>query len=390
MDSLILVSNPGASSRKYALYKKGVQRIKIHFEYEKLQIKCHIFSAKFSETRVCNIKTIEDSIKLVEPILREFKLVSEKEIISRVGLRIVAPSEYFLQNRLIDDEALRQLNILKSRAPLHISASITELKAIKSNFGSLDVVGISDSSFHVTKPDFAWNYGVDIDLANTIGIKRYGYHGISAASVTRKLSYDLPDRMVVCHLGSGASVTAVKHGVSVDNTMGYSPLEGLVMSTRSGSIDLGAAMAIKNHLKLDDAGIENYLNKECGLLGLSKQSDDIRYLIERYEAKDPLASLALRTFAYNVKKAIGQMIATLNGIDTLVFTGTAGTRSAFIRRLIVSDLDYFGLNIDNKRNNKCHDPLAPTVISTRTRVNQVLVVPTDEESEIARLTRIYK
>ncbi len=389
MDSLILVSNPGTSSRKYALYKKGVQRVKIHFEYERLQIKCHIISVKINETRICDINSIEDSIKLVEPILRELNLVSEKDIIVRVGLRIVAPSEYFLQNRLIDDEALKQLKILKSRAPLHITASINELNAIRSHFGSLDVIGVSDSSFHVTKPDFAWNYGVDIELANSIGIKRYGYHGLSASSVTRKMSYDLPNRMVICHLGSGASVTAVKQGISVDNTMGYSPLEGLVMSTRSGSLDFGAAMAIKQHLQMDDAGIENYLNKECGLLGLSKQSDDIRYLIERHEADDPLARLALKTYAYSVKKAIGQMVATLNGIDTLVFTGTAGTRSAFMRRLIVSDLDSFGLNIDNRRNNKCYDPLVPTVISTRTRVNQVIVVPTDEEAEIARLTRIY-
>lgn len=390
MDSLILVSNPGASSRKYALYKKGIQRVKLHFEYDKLQIKCQIVSSKVNKTRICHISSIEDSAKLVEPILRELKFISEKDVISRVGLRIVAPSEYFLQDRLIDDKALSQLKALKSRAPLHINASINELKSIKSNFGSLDVVGVSDSSFHVTKPDYAWNYGVDIDMANATGIKRYGYHGLSASSVTRQLSHDLPDKIVICHLGSGASVTAVLNGVSMDNTMGYSPLEGLVMSTRSGSMDIGAAIAIKQHLKLDDEGIENYLNNKSGLLGLSKQSDDIRYLIAQYEAEDSLAKLALRTYAYNVKKAIGQMVAVLNGIDALVFTGTAGNRSAFLRRLIVANLDSFGLNLDTNRNNKCYEPKIPTVISTRTRVNQVIVVPTDEELEIARLTRNYK
>ncbi len=389
VDSLILVANPGSSSRKYALYKDKRERLRLHFEYEKFQIKCHIYSTKKTETRICDFTDISQSIEYVDPILRELKLVTDTEIISKIGLRIVAPSEYFLTTRVLDDNAVSILEQLELSAPLHIRASLDELVSIKRVFGDVEVIGVSDSAFHSTKPSYAWNYGIDIDIANELGLKRFGYHGLSVSSVVTNLSFDLPSKMVVCHLGSGASVTAVQNGKSLDNTMGYSPTEGLVMATRAGTMDIGAALTIKNHLGLDDAGLELYLNKQSGLIGLSKQSDDIRYLIEQYEKSDPLAGLALDTYAYSVKKAIGQMVAILDGLDALVFTGTVGCRSPFIRNLIADKLDYFGISIDKKRNNKCIQPLVPNIVSVRTRVNQILVVPTNEEAEIARTTRSF-
>lgn len=383
VEPLVLAVNPGSASRKYALYKGARELARLHFEYQDNRVICNFLTNTEDITRTLDISNVSESFRFVLPMLEEFAVVKSSGDIKVIGLRIVAPSEYFLYDRIMDDVAHEKLVEAESRAPLHVRASLEELRALREFAPQTQVVGVSDSSFHITKPDVAWNYGINLGLADQLGIKRFGYHGLSVASVVRSFGRDVPKRMVVCHDGSGVSVSAVLAGVSQDNSMGYTPLEGVIMATRSGNIDIGAATILKEHLGLDDYGLEQYLNKQCGLLGLSGSSDDIRWLVEAANNGDYFAGFALRTYAYNIKKAIGQMVAVLDGIDALVFTGTAGMRSSYMRKLISANLDYFGLGIDDHRNDKCYEPLKPTVVSRRTRVGQIIVAPTNEEYEIA-------
>jgi acetate kinase len=322
------------------------------------------------------------------PLLRERHILSKTEHPNRIGLRVVAPTGFFLSDHLFNDRVVMHLRALHERVPLHIDAVLHEQEALRAVFGDTPIVGVSDSSFHSTKPDFAWNYGLPLADSDRFEIKRFGYHGISAASVVRTLRDHgkLPPKVVICHLGSGASVTAVWHGKSRDTTMGYSPLEGLVMATRSGSIDPAAVSVLKCALHFDDAQMEAYLNEQSGLLGLSGASDDIRELLKREAEGDHFAHLALETYLFSVQKAIGQMTATLGGIDLLVFTGTVGERSASIRARILSPFHYIDLALDHHNNAECTAPAELTCISRLAHSRPVFVVPADEAAEIARRT----
>jgi acetate kinase len=238
----------------------------------------------------------------------------------------------------------------------------------------------------MTKPDFAWNYGIRLEDADKHDIKRFGYHGLSLASVIHTLrAYEkLPPRVVVCHLGSGASVTAVYHGKSFDTTMGYSPLEGLVMATRSGSIDPTAVRVLQAELGLSSDAMEEYLNKQSGLLGLSGVSSDIRELVEYESNGHHHASLALQTYVHNVQKAVGQMVAAMGGVDVLVFTGTVGERSFVMRERIVQKLHYLDFLLDGHTNRACEGPSELAVISRLAHSRPIFVVPASEEAEMVR------
>lgn len=382
IDSLILISNPNSKSRRYALFKKKRLLANLNFEYDNGSVVCTITGPDVKEKKYLKINNLSESISCLQAIFKEYSLVKENQQISKIGISVTAPGHFFLENRFLDDKTIQELNNSLHIFPTQARFTSDEIHAIKNQFPELPVICISNTKFHSTKPDHAWNYGIDIHLADNLGIKRYGYNGISVASIVRQLHYDLPEKLIVCYLDEDSSVTAVYQGRSIDNSMGYSPLEGLASPTRSGSIDITAAIAVKKSMNLDDQGLEDYLNNESGLLGLSGSSDDVSYLIDQASTGDPLANLALNTYAYNVKKYIGQMIAVLNGIDTLVFTGNIGAKSGYMRSLILSGLDDMGIAIDHKRNDKCLDPSSPIVISLRTRVAQVIVVPAFEESEI--------
>lgn len=386
MEPIILISNPGSSSRKYSLYKGLRERARIHFEFENNEIVCQLSGHNLNSRLEIKINNIEESYDHVVKIFKNNNILKNNEKVDVIGIRVVAPSEYFLETRLIDDWSYQKLKSLEKKSPIHISAILMEIDYIRRNNADTKIYGVSDSIFHKYKPDYAWNYGINIELADRLGIKRFGYHGLSAQSVVRNLRHDLPNKLVVCHLGSGSSISAILDGVSIDNTMGFSPLEGLIMATRSGSIDITATQSIKEYLQLDETEMLNYLNNHSGLFGLSTKSSDMRVLIENMEKGDHLSALAINTYIYFVIKAIGQMIAALGGIDGLVFTGTIGSRSAYIRRLVIDRLEYFGLKLDYSKNEQAFEPSHPYIISSRTRVNKVIVISTNEELEIARET----
>lgn len=388
-DTLILVANPGSSSRKYAVYhgKDLTERAHVHIETEDGKLVGSVFTAGQHLSAKIEFDDIADSALHIIDILRNHDVLRDDEVIERIGLRLVAPSSFFMQDHVMTDEIVEKVEELRHLAPLHIAASLSELETLRKSFPSTTVVGVSDSAFHATKPPYAWNYGINIHDADKFDIKRFGYHGISVSASINALwdSGKLPPKVIVCHLGSGSSVTGVFHGRSIDTTMGYTPLEGLVMATRSGSIDVGAARVLKESLGLNDADFEKYLNTESGLLGIGG-SNDIRELIARETDGDHMAHLALTTLIHSIHKAIGAMTVALNGCDLIVFTGTVGERSAVLRKRIIAHLECLDFILDGDANDACTSPEKMTFISQKAASRPIVIIPTDEAKEIAKHT----
>lgn len=387
--SLTLVANPGSASRKYAVYDAELSEIgHIHIEHEDDKLVCNAYTGETKRTVSIDFTDLHDSARNVFEILKETNIIKEGDLIERIGLRIVAPSNDFMRDHIVTDEIVEKLERLKPLAPLHIDASLGELYSLREAFADTEIVGVSDSAFHATKPPYAWNYGIRIEDADKFDIKRFGYHGISVSASINSLwgSGKLPPKVVVCHLGSGSSVTAIYHGRSIDNTMGYTPLEGVLMATRSGNIDVGAARVLKESLSLDDAGLEEYLNTKSGLLGIGG-SNDIRELIDKESDGEHMAHLALTTLVHTIHKAIGSMITALGGCDMIVFTGTVGERSSILRKRIMAHLAYCDFYLDGNANDDCVAPTTMTFISQKAQSRPIVVIPTDEAKEIAKRTR---
>lgn len=385
VDSLTLVANPGSASRKYALYSGDKCLIKIHFELlDGKVVYTALTDSEYQTPKSADISHLTFAGSKVFSILQSHGLLSEKDQIKTIALRVVAPSSYFQQDRVLNKQAIDKLASLEPRALLHINASLQEAHLLKQAFLEATLLGVSDSAFHHTMPSHASGYALPFKDTDKLDIKRFGYHGLSAESVVKVLrSKDkLPLRLVICHLGSGASITAVKSGKSLDTTMGYSPLEGLMMSTRSGSIDVTAAQVLQDELKLSGQGLQEYLNHKSGLLGVSGASADIKVLLELERDGDSRAKLALDMYIYRVQQAIGQMAAALGGVDTLVFTGTVGERSAQVRQRITEHLMFLGLQLDPKINHGLKEPKELTQVSPASHPAKVYVVSANEYSVI--------
>lgn len=384
MDTLVLAANPGSASRKYSLYDGDELLASLYFEYENGQIVCTAKSDAGSKRLQLGINDLEQT---PEYIVKTFESVGVKveHGFKCIGLRLVAPTSQFLKDCLLDDTVISKLAELEHLVPLHIRASLEEARGLKACFADTPIVAISDSAFHITKPDYAWNYAIPLEDADQLEIKRFGYHGISLASIVRELKAlgELPEKLVVCHLGSGNSVTAVLNGQSLDTTMGYSPLEGLMMATRSGSIDIMAALTLQKELQLSPSELEDYLNKASGLLGVSGMSSDIRELLEAEANNHYRAGLALRMYVYRIQQAIGQMVASLEGVDALVFTAAVGSRSYIIRQRVVEGLAYLGFSVDEPKNSNVVEPDTVQNIGL-SQQKPIYVVTTNEAKEIAQ------
>lgn len=386
---LTLIANPGSASRKYALYRstdEGDECLaELHFEKgEDRVIYTLSLAGKAQKPVDAGINHLAFSATKLPIILQQNNIVDDSAFVDAIGLRVVAPASFFQTHQLLNKRAIEYLRELEPRAELHIGATLQEAELLNATFPGARIVGVSDSAFHAHKPVHANTYGISQKDAKKYDIWRFGYHGLSATAVveTLKDTKRLPKRLVLCHLGSGASITAVKDGKSIDNTMGYSPLEGLVMSTRSGTIDPTAAAVLAEKNKLDPYGLQLYLNFKSGLLGLSEVSDDIRSLLELEEQGHDGAALALRVYVYKVQQAIGQMAASLGGVDGLVFTGTVGERSAVIRHRIIKNMLFLGLSIDSATNARTIAPATLTKISQDRHPAPVLVVPSNESHAI--------
>lgn len=266
--------------------------------------------------------------------------------------------------------------------------ALSEIKKVREIFGEdKPIIGVSDSAFHATIPEQAKLYAIPIEDSRRFGIRRFGYHGISVQSVigrTAGLLGRMPEKVIVCHLGGGASITAVKNGQSIDTSMGFTPLEGLVMATRVGDIDAGTVLYLSEKLNKNQKELEAYFNNNCGLLGLSGKSDDIRELLVNEKNGDLDSKLALQIYVNRIKQYIGRMAAVLGGVDLLIFAGTVGERSFIMRERICDNLKFLGIELDEEMNNKSEGVEAE--IGKTGGGTQILIVKTDEMEEIAKET----
>lgn len=389
MDKLFLVTNPGSSSRKYALYRDEEQLCSLHFETEDKRLICTYKLPNGHKKKLTDgFKRISDTIRYTRDILFAEGMLSPNAELEAILARVVATGEFFNDDYIVDDDCLRRLEEEKRRAPLHVPIIATEISNCVKAFPNTPVVIISDSHFHHTRDDAHKYYALDIDLADRAEIKRYGYHGLSMGAVRNYMRDNdlLVPRIVACHLGSGASLTAIKNGYSYDTTMGYTPLEGIMMATRSGDIDPAAAIAVQHELGFNEEAVEEYLNRQCGLLGVSGISSDLREIIEA-RADHPRAQLAYDMYIYRIQRAIGEMVASMQGVDALVFTATIGERNAEVRRDVVSGLGYLNFHLNDTKNNAGLGDHQHIDISAKSSL-PIYVIQTNETDAMIRRAKI--
>lgn len=386
MEKLFLVTNPGSSSRKYALYRGNEVVCNLHFELEGKDVVCTLKFPDGSKKKLTEgFKKLTETVKYVKKILEDEGYINKNTALDAILARVAATGDFFAADHKVDDECLKRLEAAKKRAPLHVPVVAAEIEECVKEFQGTPVITISDSAFHNTRDDVHKYYAIDKDLADQAEIKRYGFHGLSIGSIANYLAENQlnAEKVVVCHIGSGSSVTALKDNQSFDTTMGYSPLEGLMMATRCGDIDATAAIAIGRELNLDGEKLEEYLNKKCGLLGVTGETDDMREVISLRDDGDERAKLAYDMYIYRLQKAIAQMAAALQGIDALVFTATVGERNAEIRRDIVAGLGYLGFKINDTKNaDGLGDNRHCTISANGSK--PIYVIQTDETGEMIR------
>jgi len=382
-----IIINTGSASKKYALFEDKKRIYYAHFELEdKNYIVTECYDNQ-SEKIVISQKDFNQAQSFVLNSLLFKKIINSREEIEAIGIRIVAPGEYFQTHRLIDKEYIKLAKQALRKVPLHLGPALLEIKMIKKVFGSKKVFGISDSAFHNGLPEKAKYYAIPISDSRKFGLQKYGYHGISVQSVINQVEKKLgtiPARTIVCHLGGGASITAVKEGKSVSNSMGLTPLDGLVMATRVGEIDPGAVIYLADRLSLNTKKMEDYFNNRCGLLGLSGKSSDIRELLKLEKIGDKDSILALEIYVNRIQRQIASSVVDLGGIDLLVFAGIVGERSFIMRERICDGLSFFNIAINKIKNDQSEGiEVDITQDETKTRV---LVMKTDEMEEIAQST----
>lgn len=380
MEKNILVINLGSSSKKYHLYLGENLLMDAHFEHDK-----DGFVVTYAGDKIKQIipEVYENGLSHFCEVAKTAGHITEENPIFAIGLRLVAPGEYFTKDHVVDDEFIKNLEIVARGDPTHIEPIRTEMNLAVKLFPNIKIVAVSDSAFHVTMPQVSRSYAIPTKLAKEKDLYRFGFHGISMASIVRDLSMQpsgIANRIIVCHLGSGASVTAILGGKSVDTSMGYSPLEGLVMSSRVGNIDAGAVLSLAETHSVDE--MEKLFYSECGLLALSGLSGDMRILLDAEKEGQAGSHLAIESFVYNVRKYIGAYAGVLGGVDTVVFSGTIGERSAVIRERICKGFEYLNIHIDPEKNKSMINDLD---ISKDGGVH-VYVMHGDEAGEILRRT----
>ncbi len=380
-----LVVNPGSSSRKYALYQDGQLIIELQFEDTHAGFE---FCEKTIKTQqICESITQSDFAnafeKVAEEVERHLFHIGTPQRLDAVSIRVVAPGSYFQQHRLIDEQYLVELKKREVSAPLHVPVMLREIKEIKKHFPHTALVGASDSAFHCQMPSRAREYSIAREDIEQFDVHRFGYHGLSVASVVRRIHAVIgrdPDRMVVCHVGNGTSVTAVKQGQGVETSMGFAPGSGLPMGSRAGEIDTAALLELMRIKHWRPSEAEMYINSSGGLAGMSGDSD-IRRLLDRRAKHDDVASHALDVFAYHIQKEIAAQTVALGGLDVLVLTATASVRSAELRKLILAGLAHLGIQLSDDRNDLHVGK--DGVISVRNSPVKVVVMRTDEMGEMA-------
>ena len=319
---------------------------------------------------------------------KEIGVISDMNEISAVGHRIVHGGEAFKDSAIIDDAFIKAVGDCSDLAPLHNPANLIGVNACRKLMPNTPMVGVFDTAFHQTMPEEAYLYGLDYNYYKKYKIRRYGFHGTSHSYVSKRVAdfggLDINNsKIIVCHLGNGASISAVKNGQSVDTSMGLTPLEGLIMGTRSGDLDATILQFLMNKEKMSIDEMLDTLNKKSGVLGMSELSSDFVDLEKAYAENHEGASRAIKAFCYRIAKYVGAYTAAMNGVDAIAFTAGIGENSSTIRRLVCEYLGYLGLKLDEEANKKRGDEI---MISTPDSKVKAMIIPTNEELAIARET----
>ena len=391
----ILVINCGSSSLKFQLIDSETEKQIAKGLCERIGIDgSQIVYQPAGGEKEETVTPMPDHTKAIELVLKALMnektgVVKSLDEIGAVGHRIVHGGEKFASSTIITDEVIEAIKACNDLAPLHNPANLIGIDACKKLMPSTPMVGVFDTAFHQTMPKEAYLYGLPYEYYEKYQVRRYGFHGTSHSYVSKRaaelLSKKYEDlKIIVCHLGNGASISAVKGGKCVDTSMGLTPLEGLIMGTRSGDIDPAIIefLAHKENKSIDD--IMTVLNKKSGVLGLSDNlSSDFRDLEKSYVAGEDRGLRTIQTFAYRVTKYIGAYTAAMNGVDVICFTAGVGENSPLVRKLACERLGYLGIALDQEKNNKRGEELE---VSTPDSKVKVMVIPTNEELAIARET----
>lgn len=390
----ILVLNCGSSSVKYKLIDSESKDVMAEGGVEKIGLPDSFLKFKrpdgSKETIVVDMPDAKEAVRQVLKVLSDPKegVIKSFDEIDAVGHRVVHGMEKFNKSVLITPEVIEKVKECYPVAPLHNPANITGIEAVSEILPNVPQVGVFDTAFHQTMPAKAYMYALPYWAYEKYGVRRYGFHGTSHRYVSRRaceflgLPYD-KQRIITCHIGNGASITAIKDGISVDTSMGLTPTEGLMMGTRVGDVDPGAIAYLMEILDLDAAGVMKLINKESGVAGVSEISSDMRDIENAVANGEEKAKLALDMYEYRILKYIGAYTAVLGGVDVIVFTGGVGENQTGTREVICKQLAYLGVTFNEEANKTRGKEIE---ISGKDSKVKVVVIPTDEELMIARDT----
>lgn len=388
----ILVCNAGSSSLKYQLIDMSNEKVLVKGLCERINIDGRISQKNINGKQFKKESTMKnhtDAIKLViqSIIDPEFGVIKDISEIDAVGHRVLHSAEDFNDSVVITDEVLKICEKNVELGPLHMPGNIACIKSCMEILKDKPMVAVFDTTFHSTLPPKAYMYGIKYEDYEKYRVRKYGFHGSShkfVSSETMKYLKNDKAKLIICHIGNGSSLSAVDSGVCMDTSMGFTPLAGVVMGTRSGDIDPSAVDFLRNKLNLSSEKMVDYLNKECGMLGISGVSSDMRDVENKMFTGDERCTLSIEMIGYTIKKYVGAYFAVLNGADAIVFTGGIGENSDIMRKLVTENMTAFGIEIDEKKNNVKASEM--TDISGKKSKVKVLIVPTNEELLIARET----
>lgn len=388
----ILVLNCGSSSIKYALYNMEDCSVMAQGGAERVGLDGAFVKVKLPNGEKREIK--HDIPEHTEGVKFIFQLLTDSEIgaiksldeIDAVGHRMVHGGEKFAHSVILNEEVMEAFKECIDLAPLHNPANIKGVMAVHELMPGMKQVGVFDTAFHQTMPKHAYLYPIPYNLYKQYGIRRYGFHGTSHRYVSARacefLGLDYKSQKIItCHIGNGGSVAAIKDGKCIDTSMGLTPLEGVMMGTRSGDIDAGAVIYLQKKLGLDADGLSDLLNKKSGVLGISEISSDMREIEDAAHSGNKRAQLALDMYFYRVKKYVGAYAAALGGCDVLVFTAGVGENQSDLRQEVCRNMEFMGIKIDNEKNAKTRGE--EIELSTPDSRVKVVIIPTDEELMIA-------
>lgn len=390
----ILVVNAGSSSLKYQLLDMEDETVIAKGNCDRIGIDGHVSHKTFDGRTIdedCNFPTHTEAFeKLVEVLTEgEASVIKSMAEISAVGHRVVQGAEIFNKTCIATDEVIDKIDSLAELAPVHNHPHALALRACKKVIPeNVPQVVVFDTAFHQTMPPKAYMFGLPYEDYKNYSVRKYGFHGTShrfvTAALAKALDTDIRDlKIVSCHLGNGSSITAVNGGKSVDTSMGFTPLDGVLMGTRTGAVDPSAVTFVQDKHGFTPSEMSDYMNKKSGFLGISGISSDNRDITAAANKGDERAILAGEMLTYQIKKYIGSYAAVMNGLDAIIFTGGIGENASEVREKVCKDMEYFGIEIDSEANTKRG---VLTRISTPKSKVQVWVVPTNEELLIARDT----